>query len=72
MLQMTNMRILSMSTEKRQQNAYQLNKELNLVPWETLVVRKNCADMKIASECNRKNPTNTNALKLKKGTKWIS
>ena len=36
------------------------------VPWETLAVRKKCADMKTASKCNRKNPTNTNALKLKK------
>ena len=30
LLRMTNMRTLSMPTEKRQQNAYQLNKELNL------------------------------------------
>ena len=29
------------------------------VPWETLGVRKKCADMKTASKCNRKNPTNT-------------
>ena len=36
------------------------------VPWETLAVRKKHADMKTASKCNRKNPTNTNALKLKK------
>ena len=36
------------------------------VPWETLVAREKCADMKVASKCNRKNPTNTNALKLKK------
>ena len=42
------------------------------VPWETLVVRKKKkkkkkkrADVKTASKCNRKNPTNTNALKLK-------
>ena len=32
----------------------------------TLAVREKCADMKTASKCNRKNPTNTNALKLKK------
>ena len=31
------------------------------VPWETLVVRE-----KRAFKCNRKNPTNTNALKFKK------
>ena len=34
------------------------------VPWETLAVREKHADMKTASKCNRKNPTNT--LKLKK------
>ena len=33
------------------------------VPWET-AVRKKRADVKTASKCNRKNPTNTNALKL--------
>ena len=36
------------------------------VPLETLTVRKKPADVKTASKCNRKNPTNTNALKLKK------
>ena len=36
------------------------------VPWETLAVREKRADIKTASKCNRKNPTNTNALKLKK------
>ena len=36
------------------------------VPWETLAVRKKRADVKTASKCNRKNPTNTNALKLEK------
>ena len=36
------------------------------VPWETLAVREKCANVKTASKCNRKNPTNTNALKLKK------
>ena len=35
-------------------------------PWETLAVREKRADVKTATECNRKNPTNTNALKLKK------
>ena len=30
------------------------------------MVRENRADMKTASKCNRKNPTNTNALKLNK------
>ena len=36
------------------------------VPWETLAVRGKCADVKTPSKSNRKNPTNTNALKLKK------
>ena len=36
------------------------------VPWETLAVRKKHADVKAVSKCNRKNPTNTNVLKLKK------
>ena len=34
-------------------------------PWETLVVRENREDVKTAFKCNRKNPPNTNALKLK-------
>ena len=36
------------------------------VPWEALVVREKRADVKTASKCNRKNPTSTNDLKLKK------
>ena len=36
------------------------------VLWETLVVRERRADVKTACKCNRKDPTNTNALKLKK------
>ena len=36
------------------------------VPWETLAVKEKRADVKTASKCNRNNPTNTNALKLKK------
>ena len=36
------------------------------VPWETLAVREKPADVKTASKCYRKNPTNTIALKLKK------
>ena len=36
------------------------------VPWETLAVREKCADVKSVSKCNRKKPTNTNALELKK------
>ena len=36
------------------------------VPLATLAVREKRADVKTASKCNRKNPTNTNALKIKK------
>ena len=36
------------------------------VPWETSVVREKRADVKTASKSYKKNPTNTNALKLKK------
>ena len=32
------------------------------VPWETLVVREIRTDVKTASKCHRKNPTNTKAL----------
>ena len=35
------------------------------VPWETLAVREKRALVKTASKNYRKNPTNTNALKLK-------
>ena len=33
------------------------------VPWKTFAVKEKRADVKAASKCNRKNPTNTNALK---------
>ena len=36
------------------------------VQWETLAVREKRAHVKTASKCNRENPTNTNALKLKR------
>ena len=36
------------------------------VPWETLAVREERAHVKTASKSYWKNPTNTNALKLKK------
>ena len=42
------------------------------VPWETLAVREKRALVKTASKNYRKNPTNTNALKLKNGTISIS
>ena len=36
------------------------------VPWDAIAVREKRADVKTDFECNRKNPTNINALKLKK------
>ena len=36
------------------------------VPWDILAVRKKHADIKTASQCNRRNPNNINAQKLKK------
>ena len=36
------------------------------IPWETLAVREKRAHVKTASKSYRKNPTNTNTLKLKK------
>ena len=36
------------------------------IQWETLAVREIRSDVRNASKYNRKNPTNTNALKLKK------
>ena len=36
------------------------------VLWKTLAVREKRADVKTASKCNRKNPTDANALKLKR------
>ena len=35
-------------------------------PWEIFAVRRKRAYVKTASPCNRRNPTNTNAQKLKK------
>ena len=36
------------------------------VPWKTLAVKKKRDDVKTASLCNKRNPTNSNAQKLKK------
>ena len=55
-----------MHTSRQKQIVFQQNLELNRIPWETLAVREKRADVKTASKCYRKNPTNTNALKLKK------
>ena len=35
------------------------------VPWETLAVRKKSEDVKTASLCNKRDPININAQKLK-------
>ena len=43
------------------------------VPWETLAVREKRSDVKTVSKCNKKNPTNTTALKLKKAQReWAN
>ena len=42
------------------------------IPWETLAVREKRRDVKTASKCIRKNPTNTNALKFKKAQKKLT
>ena len=42
------------------------------VSWEILALRKKRADVKTASKYNKKNPTNTNALKLKKAQNWLA
>ena len=42
------------------------------VQWETLAVREKRAHVKTASKSYRKNPTNTNSIKLKKGTILIN
>ena len=42
------------------------------VPWERLVITEKRTDVKTASKCYRKNPTNTNALKLKKAQKELA
>ena len=63
--QMRNMRISSMHTSRRQRIVFQQNPELNIAPWETLAVREKRAHVKTASKSYRKNPTNTNARKLK-------
>ena len=41
------------------------------VQWETLAVRNKRANVKTTFKCNRKNPTNTNALKLKKASIYL-
>ena len=42
------------------------------VQWETLAVREKRAHVKTTSKCYRKNPTNTNALKLKKAQNQLA
>ena len=47
-------------------NRFEIQEKTEKVPWETLVVREKRAHVKTASKSYRKNPTNTNAIKLKK------
>ena len=55
-----------MHTSRQQRNAFQQNSKLNIESHgETLAVREKRALVKTASKIYRKNPTNTNALKLK-------
>ena len=55
-----------MHTSRQQQNTFQQKiKTKYRVQWETLAVREKRALVKTASKNYRKNPTNTNALKLK-------
>ena len=42
------------------------------VPWETLAVREKRTQVKTASKSYRKNPTNTNALKLRKAQNQLA
>ena len=64
---MTNMRISSTCTSRRQQKCIPTKPRTKYrVPWEMLEVREKYAHMKTASKSYRKNPTNTNARKLKK------
>ena len=42
------------------------------VPWETLAVREKRTHVKTAAKSYRKNPTNTNALKLKKAQNQLA
>ena len=58
---MTNMRISSTQSSKRQRSVFQQNLELNIV-----TVREKRAHVKTAPQNYRKNPTNTNTRKLKK------
>ena len=63
---MTNMRISSKHTSRQHKYTTMKLRTKSRVPWETLAVREKRADEKTASKCNRKNPMNTNAQKLKK------
>ena len=51
---------------KRRQKHTPNDKYENFVPWELLAVREKRADVKTASKCNRRNPTNINSLNLRK------
>ena len=55
------MKTLSMPILKQQQNVHLPN----IVPWETLVVKKKWENVKTAFLCNKRSPTYSNAKKLK-------
>ena len=60
------MKISSMHTSRQQRNTFQQNSKLKIESLgKQLAVREKRALVKTASKNNRKNPTNTNALKLK-------
>ena len=44
----------------------------HLVPWKTLAVKKKHDNVKTTSLCNKRNPTNANAHKLKKAQREIT
>ena len=46
-------------------SAFQTNQEPCRVPWEATSIREKQDNMKSAFSCNKRNPTNANAQKLK-------
>ena len=51
---------------RRQKHILHKQRTKPRVPWETLAVTEKRVEVKTSSKCIRKNPINTNALKLKK------
>ena len=63
---MTNMKISLTHTSRRQRSVFQQNRTKYRVPWETVAVREKRALVKTATKSYQKNPTISNARKLKK------